>query len=43
MVGQSKKSSTLSGYHVGKDDQMEEGKQDFDNNFIDMIDGKPEE
>ncbi len=43
VVGPSKKSSTLSGYLVGKDDLMEEGKEVFDNPFIDLIDGKPEE
>lgn len=43
VVGPNKKSSTLSGYLVGKDDLMEEGKEVFDNPFIDLIDGKPEE
>ena len=37
MVGPNKKSSTLSGYLVGKDDLMEEGKEVFDNPFIDLI------
>ena len=43
VVGPNKKSSTLSGYLVRKDDLMEEGKEVFDNPFIDLIDGKPEE
>ncbi|MGM0925364.1 MAG: MobH family relaxase [Pseudomonadota bacterium] len=43
VVGPNKNSSTLSGYLVGKDDLMEEGKEVFDNPFIDLIDGKPEE
>ncbi|WP_416139230.1 MobH family relaxase [Halomonas sp. HK25] len=43
VVGPNKKSSTLSGYLVGKDDLMEEGKEVFDNPFIDLIDGKPKE
>ncbi|MDR5907536.1 MobH family relaxase [Franzmannia qiaohouensis] len=43
VVGPNKKSSTLSGYLVGKDDLMEEGKEVFDNPFINLIDGKPEE
>lgn len=43
VVGPNKKSSTLSGYLVGKDDLMEEDKEVFDNPFIDLIDGKPEE
>ena len=43
VVGPNKKSSTLSGYLVGKDDLMEGGKEVFDNPFIDLIDGKPEE
>ncbi|MGJ7462059.1 MobH family relaxase [Halomonas sp. MA07-2] len=43
VVGPNKKASTLSGYLVGKDDLMEEGKEVFDNPFIDLIDGKSEE
>ncbi|MDT0501348.1 MULTISPECIES: MobH family relaxase [unclassified Halomonas] len=43
VVGPNKKSSTLSGYLVGKYDLMEGGKEVFDNPFIDLIDGKPEE
>ncbi|MDC8802663.1 helicase/relaxase domain-containing protein [Halomonas pacifica] len=43
VIGPNKKSSTLSGYLVGKDDLMERGKEVFDNPFIDLIDGKPEE
>ncbi|MBE0490341.1 MAG: TraI domain-containing protein [Halomonas sp.] len=43
VVGPNKKSSTLSGYLVGKDDLVEEGKEVFDNPFIDLIGGKPEE
>ncbi|MBF7052845.1 helicase/relaxase domain-containing protein [Halomonas sp. KAO] len=43
VVGPNKKSSTLSGYLVSKDDLMEEGKEVLDNPFIDLIDGKNEE
>ncbi|MFY0991785.1 MobH family relaxase [Halomonas sp. C05BenzN] len=43
VVGPNKKSSTLSGYLVAKDDLIEEGKEVFDNPFIDLIEGKPEE
>ncbi|WP_027960463.1 MobH family relaxase [Halomonas halodenitrificans] len=40
VVGPNKKSSTLSGYLVSKDDLMDEGKEVLDNPFIDLIDGK---
>jgi len=43
VVGPNKKSSTLCGYLVDKDDLMEEGKEVFDNPFIDLVDGNPEE
>jgi len=43
VVGPNKKSSTLSGYLVGKDDLIQRGGEVLDNPFIDLIDGKPEE
>ncbi|MDR5893172.1 MobH family relaxase [Halomonas mongoliensis] len=43
VVGPNKKSSTLSGYLVGKDDLIERGGEVLDNPFIELIDGKEEE
>lgn len=43
VVGPNKKSSTLSGYLVGKDDLLERGGEVLDNPFIELIDGKEEE
>src|SRR5690554_6353455 len=43
VVGPNKKSSTLSGYLVGKGDLIERGGEVLDNPFIELIDGKEEE
>jgi integrating conjugative element relaxase (TIGR03760 family) len=43
VVGPNKKSSTLSGYLVGKDDLIKRGGEVLDNPFIELIDGKEEE
>ena len=43
VVGPNKKSSTLSGYLVDKDDLIQRGGEVLDNPFIELIDGKEEE